>query len=1800
MKKTSSFQGFILGIVILLHTQFVFGQSSVGMGTLTPNPNAVLDLVSPTNNQGLLVPRVTTAQRTSAQFTDDLSGSENGLLVFDSDLDLFFYWKDDQWTEISPSIQTGQGLVIDSIGNLVNIGDLDSLNEIQDLVLSGNQLQITQNGAATAIDLTGYLDNTDAQDLSVAGTELSISNGNTVDLGFLSDGIGTDDQDASEVAVLAQNGITSSTVQDALEEIQSEIPINISDLTNDAGFITDPTDGDPDDQNELQDLDLTGNTLTITGLVTPTEIDLSPFAGTNTDNQVIDFLNLNGTTMEISLSGDLVPNETLDLSSINTDIQDLTLTGNSLTLTNDASPVDLSGYLDNTDTQDLSLTGNSLSLTNDASPVDLSGYLDDTDDQTLSLTGTDLSISDGNTIDLSVIQDGTGTDSQDLSLTGNSLTLTNDASPVDLSGYLDNTDAQDLTLTGNSLSLTNDASPVDLSGYLDDTDDQTLSLTGTDLSISDGNTIDLSVIQDGTGTDSQDLSLTGNSLTLTNDASPVDLSGYLDNSDSQDLTLTGNSLSLTNDASPVDLSGYLDDTDDQTLSLTGMDLSISDGNTIDLSVIQDGTGTDSQDLSLTGNSLTLTNDASPVDLSGYLDNTDNQSLSLTGTDLSIAGGNTVDLSVIQDGTGTDSQDLSLTGNSLTLTNDASPVDLSGYLDNTDAQDLSLTGNSLSLTNDASPVDLSGYLDNTDAQDLTLTGNNLSLTNDASPVDLSGYLDNSDSQDLTLTGNSLTLTNDASPVDLSGYLDDTDDQTLSLTGTDLSISDGNTIDLSVIQDGTGTDSQDLSLTGNSLTLTNDASPVDLSGYLDNTDNQSLSLTGTDLSIAGGNTVDLSVIQDGTGTDSQDLSLTGNSLTLTNDASPVDLSGYLDNTDAQDLSLTGNSLSLTNDASPIDLSGYLDNTDAQDLSLTGNNLSLTNDASPVDLSGYLDNTDNQSLSLTGTDLSIAGGNTIDLSVIQDGTGTDSQDLSLTGNSLTLTNDASPVDLSGYIDNTDAQDLSLTGNSLTLTNDASPVDLSGYLDNTDAQDLTLTGNSLSLTNDASPVDLSAYLDNTDDQTATEVTVLQQNGITESNVQLALEGLHSDISTLSLGEVNTASNTGVAGVGVFRTKTGLDLEFKNINAGSNKVTVTNDGANGEIDIDVDESNLTLDNMAGGITSAQVSGLGTAATLNVGTTAFDIVQLDGDGLLPAIDGGNLTNVPLSLPVLENQNETLTVFDLRNSGTGTTASFQNSGTGTALNAEVSGTAVPSLSTMNITSTAGPGNGSIVDGLSINVTGTSLENLSQNRGLYVNVGGAQQNVAAVFEGGSVGIGTTNPVTTLDVSGTVTATSFSGDGSGLTGISGDNLGNHTLTANLRTDGRWISNDGTSSGLFLNGSGQVGAGTNTSLYNEMVVSGTDNTVSTNDGIMLDVQNLSGTIGALTGIRFKKNSVATNERYNSAIFYDGDDLTFAIKTNGTSTNVSTADAAFTIRNNKTLETSNDLILPVGMAINSGSTDMLYKSSTTTVLNTLSGNNLSLSQSGVGIININSFGTVGIGTLGNANYYAQISVPSSNTQSEYGLRIDNAYSGTGTKYGLFTNVSQDGTGTTRYGNYVTVDADGASNTYGLRLNMSGTAATNEYGVYVSGETRNYFNADLGIGTSAPSQKLDVVGNTELNGNLITPASGTLTISQTNETISTPTRRVLRIQATLTGRELHYITAGTDGQELIIINVGNIVIDVKGSGTGGAGITVTNNSLYMQYESVLGVAGMRMYPASSLHLIYDSIENKWIEIGRSNNYIALN
>jgi len=104
-------------------------------------------------------------------------------------------------------------------------------------------------------------------------------------------------------------------------------------------------------------------------------------------------------------------------------------------------------------------------------------------------------------------------------------------------------------------------------------------------------------------------------------------------------------------------------------------------------------------------------------------------------------------------------------------------------------------------------------------------------------------------------------------------------------------------------------------------------------------------------------------------------------------------------------------------------------------------------------------------------------------------------------------------------------------------------------------------------------------------------------SNVQDVLDDLDAAITTVAGGGITGAANIGVGGVGVFKEQSGLTLNFKNVNSGSSKVTITNDVSNNEIDIDVSEANLTHNNIGG---TLSVTKGGTGRT--TGTTAYCLV----------------------------------------------------------------------------------------------------------------------------------------------------------------------------------------------------------------------------------------------------------------------------------------------------------------------------------------------------------------------------------------------------------------------------------------------------------------------------------------------------------------------------------------------------------------------------------------------------------------------
>lgn len=126
-------------------------------------------------------------------------------------------------------------------GNQVKVSSIekdgDPTNEIQDLIINTNKLKITNNASATEWDLTKYLDNTDSQALSY---------------------------DAAN-RVLGLSGSAGT--------------INLSELKNDA---------DADPANEIQDLQIAGDKLSITKKTGATEINLAPYRD-NTDSQQLSY-----------------------------------------------------------------------------------------------------------------------------------------------------------------------------------------------------------------------------------------------------------------------------------------------------------------------------------------------------------------------------------------------------------------------------------------------------------------------------------------------------------------------------------------------------------------------------------------------------------------------------------------------------------------------------------------------------------------------------------------------------------------------------------------------------------------------------------------------------------------------------------------------------------------------------------------------------------------------------------------------------------------------------------------------------------------------------------------------------------------------------------------------------------------------------------------------------------------------------------------------------------------------------------------------------------------------------------------------------------------------------------------------------------------------------------------------------------------------------------------------------------------------------------------------------------------------
>ena len=181
---------------------------------------------------------------------------------------------------------------------------------------------------------------------------------------------------------------------------------------------------------------------------------------------------------------------------------------------------------------------------------------------------------------------------------------------------------------------------------------------------------------------------------------------------------------------------------------------------------------------------------------------------------------------------------------------------------------------------------------------------------------------------------------------------------------------------------------------------------------------------------------------------------------------------------------------------------------------------------------------------------------------------------------------------------------------------IDLTADLQNGDTLDgITLaTGNKVLVKNQTSASDNGIYdvvASGTANRNADYDTIAELAG----QIVVVQEGTTNG-DDLFLCTTDTSASLGSSDITftkVFPSSGGTVTQVAVADSGSSEFTVTGSPitTSGTINLEVNA-----------IANSKITGLGTAATLNVGTSANNIVQLDGSAQLPAVDGSNLTNLP--------------------------------------------------------------------------------------------------------------------------------------------------------------------------------------------------------------------------------------------------------------------------------------------------------------------------------------------------------------------------------------------------------------------------------------------------------------------------------------------------------------------------------------------------------------------------------------------------
>lgn len=224
---------FVMAFLLSMHISFA--QVAINDDNSNPDPTAMLDVKS--TDKGVLVPRLTTAQR------ELIPGPANGLLVWDSDTESFWFFNQNKWIELidranSPwSTNTNDDIY--SLSANLGLGTLNPTRQLHSYFNNSNintsSILIEQDGSGDAffnIGLTGShhyslgVDNSHGGMFKIGydatsplgvfqGTRLSISSTGKVGIGTTStptDRFQVDADSAENALRIRQNGATKLRV----------------------------------------------------------------------------------------------------------------------------------------------------------------------------------------------------------------------------------------------------------------------------------------------------------------------------------------------------------------------------------------------------------------------------------------------------------------------------------------------------------------------------------------------------------------------------------------------------------------------------------------------------------------------------------------------------------------------------------------------------------------------------------------------------------------------------------------------------------------------------------------------------------------------------------------------------------------------------------------------------------------------------------------------------------------------------------------------------------------------------------------------------------------------------------------------------------------------------------------------------------------------------------------------------------------------------------------------------------------------------------------------------------------------------------------------------------------------------------------------------------------------------------------------------------------------------------------------------------------------------------------------------